>query len=395
MMYTLAQRFIMKKMLKNLLATLLVMTAIFAGTVLVQAYEFKWETVTLTGEYTNKAPAEAYAYGVKYDISYTLADDLGRGYYGEIIPVVVKSAGYIQIGITDLQLQKDTYLQLYRDVNCTDRVGSLGYHDAGSTEKEFEYVEVDKAGTYYIRIESYAGTYEPQPFTNSFIMTASFYSNKDKTLKDNKTIYYYNEDYSKYMYFKYTAPKSGKLFVDLTNNTSGYITLLNSKKKVVSEDGYSNSTGSKAFFGVKKGKTYYIRVKASAYDELIGVLAKTTDVKEKSGSSRKKAVTLKAKKNASGTILAEENKSDWYKIKNNKKKKLTITVEAYTTGNYILTVYNSKGKKIGYSATIYSGKRSYTLTYGSSYGKANKGTYYIKLTRKDKKSNGSYKIKWK
>lgn len=56
------------------------------------------------------------------------------------------------------------------------------------------------------------------------------------------------------------------------------------------------------------------------------------------------------------------------------------------------TVYCGK-KKVA-STTLYNGDvNTLKLTYSTSYGKAKKGTYYLKLS-KSAKANGSYKIRY-
>ncbi len=74
-----------------------------------------------------------------------------------------------------------------------------------------------------------------------------------------------------------------------------------------------------------KGKTYYIRVDARFNSKGAYVLnAVNSKISEKSGKTKKKAVTIKKKKTKSGIIESGKNskQADWYKFKLTSKKKV-------------------------------------------------------------------------
>ena len=59
-----------------------------------------------------------------------------------------------------------------------------------------------------------------------------------------------------------------------------------------------------------------------------------------------------------------------------------------------LTITFYKGSTKVDSTVLYPGNSGkFTLTYGTTYGKANAGTYYVKVT-KTAKLSGKYRIKY-
>lgn len=72
--------------------------------------------------------------------------------------------------------------------------------------------------------------------------------------------------------FKFKATRNGYVTVSF-GDLNGKVTLLNSKKKAISDtisvntgSSYGSAATKRAVFGVKKGQTYYIKVKASSYN---------------------------------------------------------------------------------------------------------------------------------
>lgn len=84
----------------------------------------------------------------------------------------------------------------------------------------------------------------------------------------------------------------------------------------------------------------------------------------------------------------------WYKFKVPKKQKTVLKVNAANikSGSAKLILYYGK-KKIG-SSTISKGyKYTFKITNGTTYGKANKGTYYAVIST-SAKCSGQYKIQY-
>ena len=55
-----------------------------------------------------------------------------------------------------------------------------------------------------------------------------------------------------------------------------------------------------------------------------------TAIKEKSGKKKSKAVLIKKKKTKKGTIVAGEKRTDWYKFKVTKKKRVRVIMKGAT-----------------------------------------------------------------
>lgn len=209
------------------------------------------------------------------------------------------------------------------------------------------------------------------------------------------------------IYYKVKPTKTGVMTVTLkeygTTSTTGYVTLYNADKKVRSEKLWYTGDN-KVRFGVKKGKTYYLKVQGiygySSECYKYGIKYSISEAKDRSLSKKANAKTLKRKATATATLFTANGKTetDWYKFKVTSKRKTVISVDATKMrgSDQKLTITVYKGSKKVDSATLYPGtygKQSYTITYGKTYGKANSGTYYVKVTKTSKLS-GKYKIRY-
>lgn len=282
---------------------------------------------------------------------------------------------------------------------------SVSYYLCDSAKKEmFTYSDSLKSsngyratyrltkGVYYVKVRySYAD--------NDHYRIKWAYNANDYTMSNNVWTTVYPGNYDSTTYLKFKANQNGYITVTLngadTYCDSGKITLCNSKKVAISETEWvwadSTSASKQAVFGVKKGSTYYLKLNNA--DGKTAVKYNLTKVSEKSGAKKSKAVTIKKNKNAVGTIVAGENKSDWYKIKLTKKQVLKFVVSGGCSGYIKLELYYSNGKK--YSTYSYMVSDSNTKQTLKTYGKLNKGTYYVKISRYDSNSSGYYKLKWK
>lgn len=248
-------------------------------------------------------------------------------------------------------------------------------------------------------------------------------ASKDKEIKSGKTLKFKDSECvdksgnAKTHYIKFKAGKTGYVTVRLTNGssfsnyTAGNITLCNNKKKVIGE---TNEVWSTKFddteyftrhYGVKKGQTYYFRVRAGAGFKIKAIM---NEVKDQKNHSQKKAKKLDVKKTAKGVIIANDKTADWYKITVPANKRVRITVTAKTNGDndyngIKATLMKSNGKAWKNGAYCYASimKSSDSCgylrkdQYGNQYGIADKkGTYYIKVERVNKNSSGYYTVKW-
>ena len=157
------------------------------------------------------------------------------------------------------------------------------------------------------------------------------------------------------------------------------------------------SNNIRRYIGVKKG-TYTFTVKSFApvYNFKVRLYKVTQN---KYGASKKKAVSLKAKKTYKGLIVTNAKKVHWYKFKNTKLHKVSIIVKAKCNdggsyGAYKVTLYDKKGS-IGtsylYGDTASKTLNPYTIGKGS---KLVKGTYWVKVESYTG-GNGYFSIMWK
>ena len=213
----------------------------------------------------------------------------------------------------------------------------------------------------------------------------------------------------KYTWLKYIPSEDGCLIVQMSapegsvENATGYIALYNSTKSSIlsSKSIFYNTTHSnnpfwyEFSFGLRKGQTYYIRVRG---DNGVTVSGKFTKIDDKSGVSKTKAKVIKKNKIKTGLVPAGVSETDWYKIKLPKQKKLHIYYQAKTSGSFKMTIY--QGKNLIGSRNIYytSGEKKITLYQYSKTTKKKtglkKGNYFVTIQRTNSASSGYYTIKW-
>lgn len=363
-------------------------------------------TVMVAGMITSAFAAEAitpteFYYGTEamsapQTFSYNNSNVLDKEYYqGVVVPVNVTKAGSLKVVTTATSIVKDIDITVYSDAACTSRMEYLTDLKVGSTTVE-DYVSFSNPGTYYIKFNSYSYD-DKEVYTNTFTVQTGFYTFDAKAIKDGETISYYrNSGDDKYV-FNYTATKTGKVTVTIPYSMGSYLTFIDSGKTVCERkwvDDYVNNN--QASFAVKKGKTYKFEVTSNGTSggKVQSFSLKETAIKAKSGAKRAKAVNVKKGKTVKGLIVTGEKKANWYKFTVKKKKPVKITLDGDAENSLKFTIYNKKGKKI--DSTTYSGyKREFKLTYSTTYGKANAGTYYIKIEKANANSNAVYSMKWK
>lgn len=237
-------------------------------------------------------------------------------------------------------------------------------------------------------------------FKSQGSLQAAFYSAMDRTLELGKTYVFGGSYDKKYQDFKFTAVKSGYVSVDFVSSTElgGTFTLLNQNKKRLSNQYERLSDVWYPYpltFGVQKGKTYYLRTAADVLPQTRPhrIQLTNSEIKEKSGASRKKAVSVKKNKTVKGYILPGKKTGDWYKVKVTKTRKVKFFVRNRFSDQCYFDIYNKKGKKLKTTQKISKddgGVRSKT-----KYARLTKGTYYVKVYNKTKGDSGYYDLKWK
>lgn len=233
-----------------------------------------------------------------------------------------------------------------------------------------------------------------------FGISAAAAGNTVNMKKDtNGTFWYANTKGSKgAVYHRFKVNSSGLIAVTgnvYNGQNSGRIqvTVCNSKKKAISNPAYVNGDNDQiVYYGLKKG-TYYIKTNVkSAYSAIVS-FSKNPD---KGGSKKAKARTVKWNNGVVGVMPLGEKSStaDWYKVKVKKNSKMYVEMSNYGTGRLNLQIYGP-GLKKGISAKKIGNKtESFYIAQNNSSSamKLAAGTYYIKISRYDKKASGVYSL---
>lgn len=200
------------------------------------------------------------------------------------------------------------------------------------------------------------------------------------------------------IYWERYVSKKGRLYIhaaDVANATGSknvYVTLLDSKKRVISARTALNDET--AYYGVAGGKTYYIKV--DTYAKLYGIKGgMDTSYSNVVGASKSKATTLTKNKYKYTTLPASTSTaSQWYKFKNSKKRDLKIYFQGYLSPGYSVTVslINKNGKVLEKKSTIGIKNQKHTISIKGDLVPA--GTYYVKVSKNSTKSSAAYKIRY-
>jgi len=315
---------------------------------------------------------------------------LPTGTTSKVQQIEMSHPGRLEIDIYSSGLSSFVYFELYSNSGCTERVGGSASIYASRLTDQF-YANIPKAATYYLKI--YRSAYYSDNTANFTIKPYS-YSGADKTLKSGAWSGTYATDYNQTIYHKVVISKPGYITVQgyskgsiSTPKSSVSISLTNSKKKALEGSFLSSGNNFTTYFGVKKG-TYYIAVKNYGHYKLKYTFKAVSD---KSGSSKRKATTLKKNKPVKGLLISNESakKSDWFKIKLTKKKKISFKVNANVSDYFRVKLIPKNSRIYGTSKLIGPGITSLKTT-----SKLPAGTYYIQITKysASSPSSGVYSI---
>lgn len=312
----------------------------------------------------------------------------------EIVPVKIQKKGSIEILLSYYSDEEYGHLQveLFSNKSCTKKLGTalISYEDDSEPSNESYYIP--EAGTYYMK-------FSRNKFTNAGIGAFGIllFDGSNKTLTNKKEVISYSDSNNKDIYYKIVAPKDGYITTTNSFNTSsGFanITLMNSKKKAISEELYVSSTNQyTTCHAVKKG-TYYIKVSSRA--GIYSMEYQFTGVTDKGGASKATATTVKKGGSAVKGMIAATDKvsnADWYKVTLSKKQKVSFEITGNCSGRITMEVIPASGGTItGNKISIYPPSDGSVL---ESKGTWTKGTYYIKVSKKDAKVSGAYTLKVK
>jgi len=436
----------MKKITSKLLSVLLIMTLLFtsAGTVFADETELandaaKAESTVSENEVqsfgANKTVKVQSTAAPAYDtmasinaktILYSTTEKSSKTYSNilpgsmKLIPVVAKNTGIMHLDVNFTNVNNNEWVYIYlcdtlqdavsEDGECWEEFMLYGSSYGNNASDSSTYgMPVKKGKTYYIAIESdydnkAAASIKIAPYVYTVGERTLPYGTSKWTVASGLN----TESKTSSTYFKIKPTKTGLMSVKLTEfdkkySSTGDIKLYNSKKKAVSEELYyssSSNTYSTVYFGVKKGVTYYLKVTdcdGNMAQNKFGIKYSVTAKTDRALSSKSKAKTLKRKASATESLfVASTAKSaDWYKFNVTSKRKTAIEIDTrkVRTGNVYVSLYKGS-KKIGSTQTIYPNQQvRISCTYGTTYGKANSGKYYVKV-QQGTKTNGAYKIKY-
>ena len=308
-----------------------------------------------------------------------------------VIPIAIPSKGGLNISYIVENVTSTTdnlYINIFEEEQCQTPV--LYNYLNVSSEWNDKFVQIDKEGTYYLKVEN-----TESKKTLQFSMKAYFINGADRNIKSGKTTLIWQNEYDKWIYSKFTPSKTGYVKVSAKSNTDKtvYVKILDNKKKDVNNQKYLNKKNPYTYIGVQKGKTYYIATKSS--NDYYNLQYKITGVKEKSGSKKENAVTIKKEKTIDGIQIAnaKKNDNDWYKIKIEKSKSIKFIVNGKITSDNDLRIQiipaNKKIKFFNDIIVVENNKK--TVSTDKLYA----GTYYIRVYKTNKKASGWYSIKWK
>lgn len=154
--------------------------------------------------------------------------------------------------------------------------------------------------------------------------------------------------------------------------------------KTVQKKKYSSSNAWQ-YVGLSAG-TYRLALKSPDNNVLV-LRFKASTANSSYGTKKKKAKTIKRKKYKKQTFLPTDStkKAHWYKVKVSKKRSTYIDITTLGSSGTIWAQMSGKSRMK--SKRIKNGIRF--------YGKAKKGTYYIKVYKLSKSTTGAYQVKYK
>lgn len=315
---------------------------------------------TLVDKYSTKAATDyEKELVVNVNYMYTNNDRFGTGSYcGRIFPITVSSGGTLVIESRATMLQKNVYMELYFDPDCTNYVDSYIYGPQLDGPESKDKTQVPMAGTYYLKVESTGGT----AFTNIINMDVAFYSSDSMSLAANKV--HALGCSSSTRYYKITVPSTTNVTI-IANNEFSY-SLCNASKKVIYDYvRIRKSTNYRASHRLAKG-TYYIKIDHSYADYEYFKIKYTfsSDITLKNGSY-------------STIYPGSYAQNSYVKIRPTVDGYITITLYKgtnYDDGGYITLMSN--GKVISEEEYISATSR---YSYKVVFGVKKNTTYYLKV----------------
>ena len=297
---------------------------------------------------------------------------------------------------------------IYSDPACTNEVAKINLTQNRDKTASGSYYYTDtfkisKSQTYYVTFTNTSGK------SAVFQFSTQQFDGTNRVLTKKNTLSYVDIPNGA-TYYSFEVKKSGTVTFDpvfISSTTEGYdevegklnVTLCDQNKKAISkkrmigtEDG---CFAEKAVYAVDPG-LYWIKVTTPG-QELFTVKYKFKAVKDKSGAKLSKAANMTLKKWYKGicTFGDTTTKGDYYKFTINKPSTVTISLKGdVTSGKIVGSVTGDRvnGAYTGISIAHVGAKFNWSIKTRNNV-KLPAGTYYIKIAKDTKKTNGIYQIK--
>lgn len=382
------------------------------------------EKVHLTGQQIEKK-ARTYGYTAfkaktiinssTSNQAYTYVYDLPAGYY-DVVEVTVANTGYLYL---DCIVESGYATSSNVDVYLVDEENMLlatsgqrfsSYDtsyglNVGSTDKNVGAVYTPADETRYVIINNKQSDNVVSVGVRGKVFTTGSRNLSQGTSKWTIVSGRDKDGNSSSTWFKVKPDRTGVMTVSLKeygySGSTGTVRLYSSGKKALSNDVNYNSSSNTVYFGVKKGTTYYLKVTncsgSTSYNYRYGIKYGMTKYTDRALGSKSDAKLLKRKADATSTLFtaSTSTSTDWYKFNVSSKRatRIAFNTKGIKSGDLTITIYKGS-TKIG-TDTIpasYNGQ-TYDITYGTTWGKANSGTYYVKVV-KSSRASGKYTIRY-
>jgi len=308
-----------------------------------------------------------------------------KGYESEyFIPVKIKQKGVLLYNI------------VAKNQSATSKVKYALYNDKEKnikipTSKNRAFINAP--GTYYICISKASILKDAD---SEFSGIFAFVSGTGVQLKNKIKVVSAVLDDNASIYYKVRVDENSELSFEVTSDSEGTVTLCDSKKAKLSGMTKFKISGN-AVYAVKKG-TYYIKV--SAKKGFITAQINITKASKDSGKNIKNAGILKFKKKAKQVSILVQDKNNteyWFKFENKKNQKVCVDIQSsFTSGKLDVEILSAEQKSLGVKTLDKGISQTKRLKLHSTFLSNDtlaKGTYYIKIIKKDKKATGNVTIK--
>lgn len=297
---------------------------------------------------------------------------------------------------------------IYSDEACTEQVGriSLTTSSTKTDSGQNSYVKtgtiiIPSTGVYYVKFTNTMST------VGYYQFSTHQFDGRNRRLTASKTMSFI-DPINGPIYYMVDVKKDGYItlapeFCNASNepvNGDVELTLTNSDKKAISKSAVVECTDEnffgKAVYAVKAG-TYYIKATAKG-QRLFTLSCKQKAVNEVSGKNARTAAELKNGTWNKGIVTCEDKKSqaDYYRFTLNKASKVIFYLKGNVTSGKLtgeIVSENINGSYKGIELSTVGKKASKWQIRTKNSAKLPAGTYYIKIGKDVKKTNGNYQIK--